>query len=416
MHLLRRWLLLAGILLPVLACDDYSHDGVVNTPPVNFVLLTRLTTYGGPNYDWATALAPLSSGSWLLVGATNSWGYGPTTLYVVQVDPSGQSAWHVWKGGWGEDCASAVAVDNAGNIVCTGHTESFDLTTGAVIDPTSGKPIEDQNIYLVKITPDGEPDWHHAYGDSLNVERAVGLLVLPDGYLVAGYQIRTGYERDLFLVRTELNGDLRWQKALMSTAIDSVTSTIPTYDGGLAIAGYTRDVSRADADAAVWKVDADGDLVWHWRLDDTTTSTILCDIAETTGHDLLVTGRSRPQPFSNPDNDELFVARVDADGAGIWQGQYPQTAIREGRGVCESGSGAVFVCGQQKTDNAIMLCKFLANGTLAWSDSSHAGGFGMALAPLAGGFIIAGSTTYPDKRELNDMLLITVQEDLTNIK
>ena len=68
------------------------------------------------------------------------------------------------------------------------------------------------------------------------------------------------------------------------------------------------------------------------------------------------------------------------------------------------------------TDNAIMLCKLLADGTLTWSDSTHADGYGMAMAPIAGGFVITGSTAYPDRRELNYMLLIAVQEDLTNIK
>jgi uncharacterized protein (TIGR03437 family) len=80
--------------------------------------------------------------------------YGTRDAYVTKLDPSGTLVYSTYFGGSADDAATALTVDQAGNVYVTGTTTSLDfpVTKGvyAATPPASGG-----TSFLFKLNPDG---------------------------------------------------------------------------------------------------------------------------------------------------------------------------------------------------------------------------------------------------------------------
>jgi hypothetical protein len=107
---------------------------------------------------------------------------------------------------------------------------------------------------------------------------------------------------------------------------------------------------------------------------------------------------------------------MNASGTVLWQHAYAQSGINEPRTIIEDAQGAFLICGQYFEGHTALITKIDAEGTFLWSDAVGAAGYGMSMSPCAAGFVITGSTTYPDHQSLNDVMFLMVGEDPTNIE
>jgi hypothetical protein len=397
-------------------CDDFSHNSIVNTPPVNYVNLIMMKTYGGDGYDWGSSLTMTADGEFVITGSTTSNGYGDNTVYVAKIDPAGTQIWYKWVGGWGEENGEQVVFSPDSTLVVIGGTTSFDLITGHKIDPNQGIPIDDQNFYLIKLNPDGIVLWEKPYGDTLFAEMGTGLVALEDGYLLAGYQSRAGTLDNFFYVRTDLDGDTIWQRSFITTTLDRPESVTITSDGGFVTAGWTGNSNQSKVDPFFVKIDDQGKLVWEKSHGDTLMNEKVFSVVKAGNGDFIAAGVAQPSSSDDPVDGVLYVIRIDSDGALVWEHTYEQSGINEGRAVLEDQNGFVFVCGQDAARNAIQITKLAGNGDFIWSDSTGALGYGMAMIPAGGGYAITGSNQYPNQRVLNDVLFLRIEEDRTNVE
>ena len=404
------------VIIVVAACDDYSHTSVVNTPPINFVNLTMLRSWGGTGFDWGVSLFATEEGDYLIAGSTTSNGYGVSTAYLARTSSKGNVLWTTWFGGWGDDNAEAVAITDDSNIVIAGVSESFNLMTGNKIDPNSGQMIDDYNVYLLKTDKDGTVLWEKPYGDTLYSEWGTCMAVVSDGYLVAGYQSRTDGEEDLFYLRTDLDGNLAWQKVYGTADADRAVDIVATSDGGFVIGGNTQKVYPTRIDPYLVKINGAGDVLWEKTYGVPERNEILHSMVPAENGDILGIGVSRIGTSADPENDLLYVFRLNPAGDVVWENTYDRSSINVGRSIVEDQLGFLMVCGQDVRENAIHVTKLDGDGTQVWSDSTGAYGYGISMQPSENGYIIAGSTTYPDQEELNDVLMLEFVEDMTNIE
>jgi hypothetical protein len=81
-------------------------------------------------------------------------------VVVVKLDPSGtQTIYSTYFGGSSLDDGTAIAVDAAGSVVITGHTESTDLSDAAA-HPGDAFPCteflhEPADVFVTKFDPSG---------------------------------------------------------------------------------------------------------------------------------------------------------------------------------------------------------------------------------------------------------------------
>ena len=104
--------------------------------------LQTATPVGPPSIGFLASLAAANGHVWAAVAGTRD-------VYVTKLDPSGNIVYSTYFGGAGDDIATAVAVDPAGDIYVTGATTSLDFPVTKGVYATTG------SSFLFKLNPDG---------------------------------------------------------------------------------------------------------------------------------------------------------------------------------------------------------------------------------------------------------------------
>jgi hypothetical protein len=161
--------------------------------------------YNGPGnlYDQAYAVVVDPGGYVYVTGA--SWGVGPTSDYAtVKYNNGGTQLWAAkYNSGVGSsyDVASALAVDDLGNVYVTGYI--------------SGSPSGD-DYYTIKYDQDGNERWHATYNGPPGTawDRPYAIAVDPAGSVyVTGRSDQSGtcpYNAGYATIKYDSAGNQRW--------------------------------------------------------------------------------------------------------------------------------------------------------------------------------------------------------------
>ena len=172
-------------------------------------------------------------------------------------------------------------------------------------------------------------------------------------------------------------------------------------------------VTGTGSDPYLVKVSATGAIVWERLLTNATNREKIYTITETHDGGIVAAGASYVTASSS---NMLYVMKVNSGGTVQWEHTYSQAGMKEGRCILEDAGGDLLICGQNSSANAIQITKIDGAGNFKWSDASGAEGYGMSMAPSQTGYVITGSTAYPDHRQLNNVLLVKIEEDKTNVE
>jgi hypothetical protein len=201
-------------LLKIDAAGDFQWDNYFSGP----------TGYGAS----ATSLQVTSDGGYIITGSTST--LDGTDVYLLKTDADGEMVWEKSFGGGGYDIGNSVQITPDGGYVIAGTTNSFGGESYAV--------------YLIKTDADGEFQWQKTFGGAGDDEGRC-VQVTPDGgYVVAGStysfgSFENGYQSDIYLIKTDLDGDLLWQRAIGAGGQDVYAqSVLVAPDGGYVVAGY----------------------------------------------------------------------------------------------------------------------------------------------------------------------------------
>jgi len=205
--------------------------------------------YGGASDDTAFSVQQTSDGGYMLAGVTRSFGAGGYDALLIKTDASGNVQWAKTYGGTSGDYAYSVQQTSDGGYIVVGYTNSF----GA----------GDYDIFLIKTDASGNVQWAKTYGGTSG-DYAYSVQQTSDGgYIVAGttWSFGAGYY-DIFLIKTDASGNVQWAKTYGGTDYDWAYSVQQTSDGGYIVAGYTQSFGAGDYDIFLIKTDANGNISW----------------------------------------------------------------------------------------------------------------------------------------------------------
>jgi hypothetical protein len=104
--------------------------------------------------------------------------------------------------------------------------------------------------------------WDKTYG-GVNDDECFSVLKANDGgYILAGDTASFGAgETDVWLIKTDVNGNMQWNKTYGGAASD--VQFMIADDDGYVIAGRTYSFGEGDADLWLIKIDFDGNIIWN---------------------------------------------------------------------------------------------------------------------------------------------------------
>ena len=199
-------------------------------------------TYGGSDWDQASAVTMTKDGGALLAGYTSSKGAGSKDMYLVRVDKNGQKLWDKTYGGSEWDKAYAMTMTKDGGALLAGYTSS--------------KGAGSNDMYLVRVDKDGQKLWDKTYGGSKR-DLATAITMTKDGgALLAGVTSSKGAGgEDMYLVRVDKDGQKLWDKTYGGSYDDVAYAVTLTKDGGALLAGRTSSKGAGGYDMYLVRVD-----------------------------------------------------------------------------------------------------------------------------------------------------------------
>lgn len=256
-------------------------------------------TYGGNNNDEAYDVAVLPDGGFVVAGTTKSKGPGSHAAWLLRMNASGDLLWDKTYGGISWDNGRAVVPLADGGFAMAGHTWS---------EGAGGS-----DFWLLRVDNSGNLLWEQIYGGA-DYELLYALVGLPDGgYALAGRTDSKGAGgNDFWLVRTNQNGDLLWDRTFGGPASDAAHDVQVLPDGGFVLAGHRSGIG--------WFVvtDIDGNLAW-----DKTYGQLGGDgfhaIELTVDGGLVLAGEAQSGGVMK---DDFWLVRTDPEGNTLWEATF----------------------------------------------------------------------------------------------
>jgi hypothetical protein len=234
--------------------------------------------------------------------------------------------------------------------------------------------------------------WSKTYGGTGN---AVGTAVVPvsDGYVVAGYvDTYNSGNIDVYLLKTDLNGNLLWNRTFGGSKEDIAYSVVAVSDGYV-IAGSSNSFDPS-MQVYLLKTDLNGNLLWQHTLGgiDSCKGYSLAAV----GDGYVIAGQTTPYGWGN---SGVYLLKTDLSGIMVWQKMYDANSNGAGRSVAVVSDGYV-VAGMINItgkDRQVYLLKTDLSGNPAWEKTfgGTADDGAYAVMAVSDGYVVAGYTGSP---------------------
>jgi len=238
-----------------------------------------------------------------------------------------------------------------GNGYDAGYDVKQTLDNGYIITgSTSSFGQGNTDLYLLRLDSMGNRKFEKSFG-SYNNEIGKSVLQLSDSsYVAVGYTNSTGFGGyDIFLLKTDKNGNLLWQKTIGGSDWDFAYSLQSTFDGGFVIAGTTYSYGHGNADGYVVKTDGNGNVVW------TKTYGGLYDdefksVVQTSDGGFALTGSTKS--YNDVDSGDVWVFKLDIMGDSVWCKFFGGSREDFANQIMEHPSGELYIVGGTKSFGA----------------------------------------------------------------
>ncbi len=244
------------------------------------------SSFGGTNLDQLRSLRETVDGGFILGGQSlsgvggnkTSALFGTNDCWVVRLDASGNKLWDRSFGGVGADRLQALQQTSDGGFVL--GAVSLSASSGNKTSANFGL----NDMWLVRLDAAGNKVWDRSFGGTDNDEVLSVIETSDGGFVLAGFSwsgsngnkaSRNYGSTDIWLVRTDANGNKLWDVSFGGGNSDSARGVVRTRDGGFVLGGIsdspvsgtkTSPYLGGIADFWVVRTESNGNKLWEQSL------------------------------------------------------------------------------------------------------------------------------------------------------
>jgi len=252
----------------------------------------------------------------------------------------------------------------------------------------------------------GKPDmlWTKTFGGNYNDWGNYVQQTNDGGYIIVGTtsSYSAGY-RDVWLIKTDTNGNKLWDKTYGGSANDAGLSVQQTLDGGYIIGGAKDCSFPSYSKTFLIKTDSKGDTIWT-KTFEKFGSSVGYSVKQTIDNGYILVG---------PTSTDIGLIKTDNNGDTLWTKVFGRSRIDEAYSVQQTADGGYVIIGSTHSYSTwgsdIWLIKTDVNGDSLWTkvigSSSYTEDGRSGNLTSDGGYIIAGHTNI--NSNVNVLLLKT---------
>jgi hypothetical protein len=373
------------------ADEVLDETGSLNQPPYQAAAIQSSGLgYGGTVEDLAYSVIQTDDEGYALAGYTNSYGAGGYDFYLVKIDPNCNMQWNKTYGGTSYETAYSVVQTADGGYALAGGTPSYGAGSA--------------DFWLVKTDSAGNAQWNKTYGGA-DSDLAHSMVQTGDGgYALAGYTRSFGAgSYDFWLVKTDSNGNMEWNKTYGGAGDDFAWSMVQTGDGGYAIVGETISYGAGSWDFWLIKTDPTGNAQWN-KTYGGTSAEYARSVVQTGDGGYAITGWTG----SISAGYDCWLVKTDSAGSAQWNKTYGGTSEDYAYSVVQTDDGRYAIAGETQSYGAgsadFWLVETDSNGNAQWNQTyggtNSEGAYSM-VQTRDGGYAMAGYTySYERKTDL----------------
>jgi hypothetical protein len=320
--------------------------------------------------DRARPVFQTSDGGFILGGRTQS------SALIVKVDFSGNLLWNKTYGG-----------AYPGNLYAVVQTADGGYAAAGTLNVTN------EEFWLFKTDSLGNLLWEKTYGGSYNDELYSMIQTSDGGFLLAGCtaSFGTGSQPDLWMVKTDANGNAQWDRRYGDSVEDCAYSVVQTTDGGYAMAGQINS-------HFCWlvKTDSSGLMQWNKTFGDSLLTTIGSSLVQASDLGYAICGYGNVSLNTNYD---FILIKTDSSGNMNWNRSYGGTQEEFGRAIIRTIDGGYAMGGYTESFGSgirdAWLVKTDGNGNMQWNQTLGGSDSDVANSLIQtsdGGYALAGTT------------------------
>jgi hypothetical protein len=357
--------------LPIILLS--SEPALAGAPPIQWQ-----NTFGGSEPDYGYSVQQTIDGGYVITGWTKSYGAGYEDVYLIKTDPNGNKKWQKTFGGSYSNYGWSVQQTSDGGYIIVGRTLPFG-----------------PGVYLVKTDPNGNTQWQNTFGGNGGDYGHSVQQTADSGYIIAGSTTSYGAgSYDVYLIKTDPNGNSQWQKTFGGTSHDEGYSVQQTSDGGYIIAGETWSFGAGGWDVYLIKTYPNGNMQWQKTFGGKYHE-FGWSVRQTSDGGYIVVGETYSYGAGSWD---VYFIKTDPNGNSQWEKTFGGKYEESGYAVQKTSDGGFIITGSTysySTVNNVYLIKTDSAGNMQWEKTFGGANddFGQSVQQTSdGGYIIAGST------------------------
>lgn len=201
-------------------------------------------------YDFGQGVVQLEDSSYVITGSSSSFVEGASQVFLLKIDKFGSYKWSTNYGGPESEGGRRVMYKKNEGFYIAGYTNSI------------GKGGYDD--YLVKTDELGNFLWEKSYGGDGWEKVNDATMLMDTGIMMVGQtNTNTAGNDDIYIVRTDKNGDTLWTKTLGSTGNDFATCIRQLNDSICIIGGQKYIEDSLMNKAYLLCIKTNGDIQWE---------------------------------------------------------------------------------------------------------------------------------------------------------